>query len=301
MTERISALRSSPFRGVGSLLALFMAFSLLAGCVFPPKNTDSATEGTSLATAATTTFTSSFGPTSTGIESTGGESTGVVSTGGECDPNVEELCCDLLDDSCLDGSKCVPYIFEGPFWDRTKCIPVSPDSKGQGEICLVEDWKTEVDDCERGSMCFHNRCRPFCDIYDPSSCAPASECVFLNPLVSLCIAWCNPLALDCPNGASCAFVGYGWTCGVGGGLGLGFMDPCMYADACAPGLACADAGFFDTCPGEGCCTQYCETDLPDVDDGQNGGKCPDPKMVCRDWFLKDAPEGFDRLGICAIP
>ena len=43
------------------------------------------------------------------------------------------------------------------------------------------------------------------------------------------------------------------------------------------------------------------TDLPDVDDSQNGGKCPDPKMVCRDWFLKDAPEGFDRLGICAMP
>jgi len=118
------------------------------------------------------------------------------------------------------------------------------------------------------------------------------------------MAWCNPLAPDCLDGDICVFVehGYDWRC-MPQGLGneLGFLDPCMMSDQCGPGLYCADAGIFEACSGSGCCTTICETDLPDVDDSQNDGKCPDPKMVCRDWFLDNAPEGFDRLGICAMP
>lgn len=76
---------------------------------------------------------------------------------------------------------------------------------------------------------------------------------------------------------------------------------CMGSEQCNPGLYCGDASIFEACSGSGCCTPICETDLPDVDDSQNGGKCPDSKMVCLDWFLDNAPEGFDRLGICAIP
>lgn len=181
---------------------------------------------------------------------------------------------------------------------------MDPNAKGHNEECMDEDWwTTGMDDCERGSMCWQGRCRPFCGyLNEPPECEPASDCyIFLN--LWMCMKWCHPLSPDCFEEDRCLFTGVGFQCEpipVAEKLGPG--EPCVYESDCAAGLFCGDASLFGgQCAGQSCCTTICETDLPDVDDGENGGKCPEPEMVCRDGFLDNAPDGFDRLGVCAIP
>lgn len=114
---------------------------------------------------------------------------------------------------------------------------------------------------------------------------------------------CNPLNnAGCPDGTKCSFnddTGLFWC--------LPFsMDPpgqlhegsCYDGGPldqwCDVGLACMPGQTNGACKDGGCCVEFCDIFDQDFECAQKGDDC----IV---WFLPDAPDGLEWLGVCITP
>lgn len=249
--------------------------------------------------------TSGPGSTSTPDETTGGaeDSSGSSSTTSVVIPET----CDPFLQDCPNGYKCAPISNDGgSSWNANTCVPVVDDPAGIGEPCSVESTELDgLDTCGVAQYCWEvdeetleGECIGLCTgpfenlvCEDPDAvCVITGDSVF-NP----CIPGCDPLGDDCGVDEVCIPSQGGFLCapdasGEGGAEG----ESCEFTTACNPGLACIPPTPLacDDLMAGGCCLPYCSVSADDCTGG----------LTCVAWWdERDAPKGFEDIGVCTEP
>lgn len=122
--------------------------------------------------------------------------------------------CDVIDNDCPDGEKCVPWANDGgETWNATRCVPVADGAAAAGEPCVMEGSPTSgVDDCDAGSTCLHvdpetlaGTCVSFCESAEPPTCAEEGLiCAIANDgVLAVCLEPCDPKMPECPGDQEC--------------------------------------------------------------------------------------------------
>ena len=228
--------------------------------------------------------------TSTGTTGTTGTGTTVQPTtgcGGEC-PDLPAIDCDLLAQDCPAGSKCSSN------GDVTFCAPLDPSPGGPGEACT--STAKGVDSCAAGSFCWVDElCHPLCNPDAAPACPPGQACVNGDGLAQICVASCNPLIQDCPEGQECVIPSSNLpVCapdisGAGGEPG----DVCEFTNGCDPGNQCDQTDSVPDCAGSSCCAPYCDTSAPVT-------TCPLGQTCLLFYPVGTAPAGLENLGTCGV-
>jgi hypothetical protein len=221
--------------------------------------------------------------------------------------------CDPWSQDCPEGEKCMPWSNDGgPAWNSLRCAPLNQSPKQIGDACTAEGGGlTGLDDCDVSLMCWDTDengqgiCVPMCTgSADAPICEdPNDTCVIANDgVLNLCLPKCDPILQDCGEGDACYPTGGNFACAPdasGPDVG-GYASPCEYTNACDAGLFCAAASAVPGCTGSaGCCSEYCETDVPDPDSQCQGNALG---QICEPWYAEGAaPPGFESVGACLIP
>jgi hypothetical protein len=293
----------------------------LAACTLRPYDFDAGATDADATTSSTTAPASTTGPspttdppTTSTTSTTDATTSSTGSTGYEfikpTDDGTGTKECDQWIQNCPEGQKCMPVSLDGDnAWESLKCVPIVPNPDGLGDPCMVFGGGVSGEDtCDEHMMCWHldfetgigqcvGQCKgspdnPTCD--DPkTNCLIAAEGV-----LTLCIDYyCDPLLQDCPNADLCVanpMDPNGFIC-VSGEEGQTF-DPCEYANACDPGLICADPLSAEECDPQapGCCLPFCDLGAPP--------SCPGNGQECLPWFdVGQAPPGYENVGTCGLP
>ena len=215
--------------------------------------------------------------------------------------------CDIWNDDCPEGEKCMPLANDGgSAWNATECKTLDPNGGKPGDECKVEgSGVSGLDTCEKGAMCWNTNeegigyCVAFCygDENMPKCEEAGKTCVVANNgVLILCLPGCDPLVQDCPGGDLCLPTVGGYACVLDASGEEGqYGDPCEFANACDPGLVCADAVAVPKCNAGGCCTPYCALSEPNMCPGAGEGQ------KCEVLYPDNPPVGFEDVGYCAIP
>ena len=193
------------------------------------------------------------------------------------DPDVPPPECNLWEQDCPRGEKCMPWDDAGGnSWNSVRCSPVTDDPNAVGEPCtVVGSAVSGIDDCVLGAMCWDvdpetnlGECVALCtgSEADPVCDNPCEACTINGEgTLILCLASCDPIRQDCAASWACYPIGAMFACapdssGQAGEAG----DPCEYITVCDPGLFCANADAVPGCDGaSGCCTPLCDASGPD--------------------------------------
>jgi hypothetical protein len=180
--------------------------------------------------------------------------------------------CDVIDQDCADGEKCVPWANDGgDLWNANRCVAIEPEGSVPGEPCTVVNSPVSgVDSCDASSLCVNvdpktlqGVCAPFCELGDDGPwCSDGAECMQSNDgTVAICLPTCDPLAFACADGEGCYLVGEAWYC-------LRVGAPVQYVDMlpahCEPGSTAIPLDSQSFCDPESdvCCAQVCDIDQP---------------------------------------
>ncbi|MEM7155669.1 MAG: ribulose phosphate epimerase [Myxococcota bacterium] len=218
--------------------------------------------------------------------------------------------CDILQQDCPRGYKCIVYNEEGPgsLGDDWGCFPVVEDPVGVGETCTVIDGVgSGLDDCPVGAVCWdvdaetnEGYCVSYCmgSNQNPTCEDPDTFCRIPGDASfgMWCLPVCDPLGDDCGEGLTCTSGdGFSFGCspdasGEAGAAG----DPCEFVTQCDPGLACVGAELVPDCTmSSGCCSAYCTVG--------DDSPCA-PGQTCEPFYDEDpAPHpAWENVGVCAL-
>lgn len=297
----------------GSSWRIGGALAIAAGCGRPeglPSDGSYSEDGGSSAGEVTSTSTSTTSTTSrmTSADTSGddpsttADSVGFIQDPDGGNPNLE---CDIWDDDCPRGEKCMPWVNDGSgSWNATRCTPIARRPNEPGEPCTVVDSGTSgIDDCEAGAMCWDvdgatnmGVCVALCDgpQQNPSCPDPTAPCAYLGESAPfmLCLPYCDPLVQDCGDEFGCYPMEQGFYCAWDGSSDGGAAgDPCESLNGCDPGLFCASSGAIPGCRGQGCCSPFCDT-------SDEEPLCP-AGLECVAWYEDgQAVPGFELVGGC---
>jgi len=217
--------------------------------------------------------------------------------------------CDIFAQDCAEGEKCMPWANDGGTWNATRCSPISDNPGQPGDECTVEgSGASGLDDCDIGAMCWDvdpetniGQCEAMCtgDDSNPVCEDPDTTCSIANDgAIVLCLAICDPLIQDCPDGSACYPVAEDFVCGPDASGEMGTAgDPCEFINVCDPGLFCLNPGAWPGCTAGGCCSPVC-----DLDDPAGDAQCPGEGQTCQPWYEEGAaPPGYESVGACALP
>ncbi|MBK7826666.1 MAG: ribulose phosphate epimerase [Nannocystis sp.] len=220
--------------------------------------------------------------------------------------NVE---CDAIQQDCPEGSKCTSYgKIPGDAWNANKCVPVMGTGQA-GDDCAVEgmDMFSGIDNCAKGLICLsvdaelkNGACVEYCskDLDCPNTSNGDGLC-FADAnegTLPICLSLCDPLLQDCPGQGAC----YGDS--MSGPPGFCFTpdpknggmdgDACSFANACLPGLNCAEAATQEGCVTMeyGCCAPFCALDEMTCTGAEE----------CVPFYMMAFP-GYENVGICVLP
>ena len=219
--------------------------------------------------------------------------------------------CDIWAQDCPEMEKCMPWANDGGgSWNATRCSPISENPGQPGDTCTVEgSGVSGLDDCDIAAMCWDvdpktnmGNCVAFCEgTEDSPLCSnPDEGCSITNDgVLILCLAFCDPLLQDCPEGSACYPESNGFFCSPdASGPELGAIgDPCEFINVCDPGGWCAAAETVPNCQGSiGCCAAYCDFSEPNASE-----TCP-AGTECIAWHEEGtAPPGEEDIGVCIVP
>jgi hypothetical protein len=220
--------------------------------------------------------------------------------------------CDIIQQDCPEGQKCMPYSGDGDnSWESLACFPIVPDPDGLYEPCQVfESGVSGKDTCDKWLMCWNvdpdtgtGVCFGQCmGTWDNPSCAdPQAVCNGGRSALSICLPGCDPLLQGCPLADLCvpnpqdpdSFI-----CVIDGSGDEGqAFDVCEYANACDAGLLCANPALAIECDpmAPGCCIPFCDLSvMPPT--------CPGKDQQCLPWHeAGQAPPGLENVGVCGLP
>lgn len=211
--------------------------------------------------------------------------------------------CDVFDQDCPRGSKCVAWANDGgTAWNATRCTEVDANPAAVGEACMVQgNAYSGVDDCESGAFCWNvdpltneGVCVAQCTgSYDDLQCADGSTCFGgFDGAIYLCLAECSPLEDTCAANEGCIHhPGFGGTSCVPDGVLPAAADgePCSFETLCAEGLACLAAAHVPACATEACCSPIGSPEAPPL--------CPAPEQSCIEHEGIGLPPGTCACGI----
>lgn len=276
------------------------------------SSTGSATDGNS-STSGVGTETGS-GSGSGGVTASGtGTGTGTTDTSGcafvDCQTTGEMMNeCSVWLQDCPDGEKCMPWAKDGGnSWNAAKCSPVDGTPGQEGDKCTVEGSAVSgIDSCDVGLLCWfvdnmtlEGTCISMCKNEDSPTCPPDQLCDISNEgVLILCLHTCDPVVVDCPMGQICFPSSMGlFICDFDASGDMGaYGDPCEFINVCDPGLFCADPATVPDCQAGGCCSEFCDINMPNTCSGKDGGQ------ECVPWYdMGMAPPGLEHVGGCAIP
>lgn len=264
-----------------------------------PPTTGSATspesDGTSDATSD-----SSSGELQTNTSSAGeGSSSGESSSSGTSEDPSGDSACDPWLQNCPQGQKCVP----SENAETTICVPLVNDPSGAGAPCTASSASAfhGEDTCDKGLSCYFvtvdelaGTCVPMCQgSLGSPKCPEGGVCVFFGQYnaLQLCLQHCNPLMDECPSGGHCSSPDWGFLCfDPNDPTANQAGDSCELTD-CGKGLICVNAADVPGCPGDVCCTPYCDINGPNT--------CPNPGQKCVP--LLDANRPMGNVGACRVP
>lgn len=222
-------------------------------------------------------------------------------------PNIE---CDLWEDDCPRGEKCMPWSHDGSgSWNATKCTPLAEDPNAPGEPCtVVDNGVSGIDDCEARAMCWNvdpdtnmGECVAFCSGSEANPTCE-SECescsISGDGVLMLCLPGCDPLVQDCGEGQACYPTSDTFACVPDAGGDAGALgDPCEFLNVCDPGLLCGSPDWIPGCRGASCCTLICDVLAED----------PCPALLagteCMPWYEEGQQPACNSsiVGVCALP
>lgn len=304
-----------------------LAVAVAAGCSSRPLGSDGGGQGSSGSGAESTT--TAGGVTSVGTTAAGtsgvtsgadGTSTGILETGPDtsdtcpfiCEPDLGPIpdTCDVVDQDCPAGQKCVWYAPPGGLRrDAARCIEVTGAGEPFDPCTLPTGIGLEItDDCGPESFCLevygtadHGYCAPFFDDVEGCDAYPGSYPAFENgsDFPAACLHYeCQPMLPEgCPDGLQCTFYPawlYGslmcWNVPPEDDLPL--SAACDYGQ-CGQGQLCAPTQWLPDCTDDRCCTQWCDLGAP---------ACDTPGTVCEPFPVRqaDGDPGFDSLGACVL-
>ncbi len=243
------------------------------------------------------------------------ESSGADPTAGfiqDPDGGGEAIECDVWEQDCPDGQKCMPWANDGgSSWNATKCVPLARMPGDLGDPCTVEDsGASGIDDCKLGAMCWDvdpltnmGECVGLCrgSEANPTCEDPNASCIITSEgVLNVCLRHCEPLLQDCDDGDACYPIDDGFGCvpDASGDTGA-YGDACRFLHTCDPGLFCATQESVPGCGGSGCCTSFC-----DASDLGASAECPGfaDGQECIAWYEDgQAPPGYENVGACMIP
>lgn len=241
----------------------------------------------------------------TGADETTRDTDGCAFLGCEETGGPVAIECDVFEQNCPDGEKCMPWANDGGLsWNATRCVPIDPDPAGLYEPCTVEgSGVSGIDSCDLGMICWdvdedlNGTCWGMCggSPANPTCEDANSTCtVGGDSILPLCVPNCDPLVVDsCDEGQGCYWIDPTFVCAAdasGPKLGAAF-DPCEFINSCDPGLVCAPSDAVGGCDGTGCCTPYCDLQQP---------VCPDPTSCIAFFAEGEAPPGYEDVGLCAL-
>ncbi|MEM7156058.1 MAG: hypothetical protein AAF799_24610 [Myxococcota bacterium] len=207
--------------------------------------------------------------------------------------------CDLEEQDCPEGEKCMPWANDGGNeWNATRCTPLADNPQDAGEQCNVEGSGTSgIDNCDIDALCWQvdpatniGTCYSLCGS-DGMCDQPERTCVGFPGDVPLCVEPCDPTASACEDGQGCFLLGSRFICQDPLDPPVALGEPCEGPTACEPGLLCA----YDIelqCgaeAGQGCCAPVC-----DVTDEEPCGV----GAVCDPWFRFAPPPELSHVGVC---
>lgn len=245
-------------------------------------------------------------PTTETVPTTDGTTTEEPTTGDDTGGLQE---CDAIKQDCPEGSKCTSYgKVPGDAWNANKCVPVMGEGQ-YGDDCSVmgDDMFSGIDNCAKGLICLsvdenltNGACVEYCSTnLDCPNTSNGDGLCFADAnegTLPICLALCDPLAQDCPGQGGC------YADAMGGPPGFCFTpDPkdggmdggaCSFANACLPGLNCAEAATQEGCVTEeyGCCAPFCALDEMTCTGAEE----------CVPFYMEEFP-GFENVGICVLP
>ena len=254
----------------------------------------------------TTSTTSTTTATTGGSESSGGGqdsgSTGMVFL---IEPDFDgcgRIHCDVFEQDCPKGEKCMPYDDCWGTWDSTRCSPIDEDPGQPGDECTVVGSATSgIDSCDLGAMCWYvdpqtnmGTCVAMCtgDWSNPICKDPDISCAIHEVFIALCMpSNCDPILQDCPAGQACYPLQDTWTCAqdASGDNGV-YDDWCWwFFNKCDPGYVCVSDN----------CTAVCDLTDP-LGDAQCDGAAEG--QICLPWYEEGAaPLGYEDVGVCVLP
>jgi hypothetical protein len=203
--------------------------------------------------------------------------------------------CDPFLQDCPDGEKCVPYASAGGNWDANKCVPITGDGQ-PGEACTYGGLVEATDDCDGTGICWDvelidgnmiGTCTAFCEgTADEPECDVGEACLIANDgSINVCVASCDPILQDCPEGSACQWSGSDFTCLPGADEPSD--QPCDFGE-CPAGWTCVNGELAPNCGGAPCCAAFCSLSEP---------TCADPNTECVPLF-EDPPPEYEDVGIC---
>lgn len=275
-----------------------------------PTTSTSATTATTQSTAASTTEMED--------ESTSGRGTSTSDDGDTFDSGkllIENpdgggtgIECDIWDQDCIRGKKCVPWANDGGgMWNASRCSPLDPAPSDIGEPCHVEDNPySGIDDCGPASMCWDvdpvtliGECVPFCAGGESHpTCGDGTSCWFdFEGVVLVCLPSCDPLTPACADGEVCAGMTF-YQPGLPPSFAClpaaqfqprAYGEECRYFDVCDVNLVCVRDNDVPSCAGDRCCTVIGPLENPPV--------CPDETQTCIPF---DDAMDVDGLCYCGV-
>ncbi len=216
--------------------------------------------------------------------------------------------CDLFEQDCPDGEKCMPWANDGgDRWNATRCSELANNPAQVGEPCTAEGSPVSgLDNCDLGLQCFgvdpatnEGTCEDMCtgSQADPICDDPGDTCLISDDgAIALCRPTCSPLLDDCAEDEACVPApGDGFACFPTSAPDAAHGDPCDDFSACAPGQVCVEGSLFTACAAPSCCTTYCSLDDPGAD---LGCAALDEAQACVPWFEEPVTD-HENLGACA--
>ena len=273
--------------------------SALAGCVQYEHGSEGADAGGDPSSSSSSSSPST--PTSSGAD----ETTGVAGTtgGGGIDGD-----CEIWEQDCPEGSKCMPVDSDADgIHDTSKCQPLVESPKQVNDDCHVEGSPASgVDDCDVRAICWgvnqanKGACVGMCmGSPDHATCPDGLQCDVSNGgNLILCVMPCDPLAPSCPEGKVCIPGGEEkiFLCDTDASGDKGaYGDECEYVNVCDNGLMCISGTAVPGCPGQACCSEFCDLTEESMCTGQG--------QVCESVYdsPEDAPPGLEDVGVCVSP
>lgn len=201
------------------------------------------------------------------------------------------LSCNLAEQDCVEGEKCVPIVSRGVpgAYDDAICVSIEGDAQ-PGEACVMtDDWH---DDCALGSYCTAAAgqvgvCQGLCD--GEGACPNGEGCLTANAgLLPVCLPLCDGQGA-CPAEQ---------TCTQGDAAPVCVANPsqqgssCETLASCSTGFSCVAADVLPGCASAACCTAFCDIEDAGACAGLEG-------LACVAFFEQGmAPAGFETLGLC---